>query len=291
MNAPPGNRSFVRVLEIGREVTSANLAVTADDRFTLFVNGKKVASSPSGPGAWKTPQRSEVSSLLITGRNIFYVEAENTAPGPAGLMFWLRLIYKNGTAETLVSDRSWLSSDTSHAHWKTEGPGTGEGKAAGEVGVIGSPPWGVLDGSMLILPPPRHLGTALSIAKPVGRAVLYATALGLCDVYLNGSRVSDDSFTPGWTDYAKRVYYRAYDVTTMLRKGANTWGAILADGWFSGYVGWGLQRDHYGTKTRFRAQLHIEYADGSTEDVGTGTGLEGMDGPYARGGLSHGGDI
>jgi alpha-L-rhamnosidase len=277
--APAGKRFFVRVLEIGKEVTSAGLAVTADDRFTLFINGKKVASSPSGPGAWKTPQRPEVASLLVTGKNIFYVEAENASPGPAGLMFWLRLMHKNGTVETLVSDRSWFSSDIPHAHWQTEGPGTGEGKAAEALGIIGMPPWGVLDGSMLILPPPRHLGTAFTVAKPVGRAVLYATALGLCDVYLNGSRVSDDYFTPGWTDYAKRVYYRAYDVTKLLRKGVNTWGGILADGWFSGHVGWGLQRDHYGTKTRFRAQLRIEYADGSTEDLGTGPGWKAWTGP------------
>ncbi len=279
LNAPPGSRFFVRVLEIGSGITSADLALTADDRFTLFVNGKKVASSSSGPGAWKTPQRTDISSLLVSGKNVFYVEAENSSQGPAGLLFWLRLMYKNGTAETLVSDRSWFSSEVPLARWKTEGPDSGEGKAAGEVGVIGSPPWGVLDGSMLLLPPPRYLGTALSVAKPVCRAVLYATALGLCDVYLNGSRVSDDYFTPGWTDYAKRVYYRAYDVTKMLHKGANTWGAILADGWFSGYVGWGLQRDHYGTKTRFRAQLHIEYADGSTEDLGTGSDWMAWAGP------------
>jgi len=278
-NAPAGKRYFVRVLEIGREVTSADLAVTADDRFTLFINGKRVASSPSGPGAWKIPQRPNVSSLLVSGKNTFYVEAENASPGPAGLLFWLRLMHKDGTVETLVSDPSWLSSDIPHIHWKTGGPGSGEGVAAGALGGIGVPPWGVLDGSILVLPPPRHVGTTLSIAKPVGRALLYATALGLCDVYLNGSRVSDDYFTPGWTDYTKRVYYRAYDVTTMLRKGGNTWGAILADGWFSGHVGWGLQRDHYGTRTRFRAQLHIEYADGSTEDVGTGPGWKAWTGP------------
>ena len=32
-------------------------------------------------------------------------------------------------------------------------------------------------------------------------------------MHLNGQRVSDDYFTPGWTDYNKRVYYRTYDVT------------------------------------------------------------------------------
>jgi alpha-L-rhamnosidase len=278
-NAPAAKRFFVCVLDVGSEVTSANLAVTADDTFDLFINGKRAASTPAGPHAWKTPQRREVASLLVSGKNTFYIEAENALPGPAGLLFWLRLMHKDGKIKILVSDKSWFSSDVPLAHWKKDGPGAGEGKEAAEVGVIGSPPWGVLDGSMLVLPPPRHLGTTFNIAKPIGRAVLYATALGLCDAYLNGSRVNDDYFTPGWTDYRKRVYYRAYDVTTMLHKGINTWGAILADGWFSGYVGWGLRRDHYGRKTRFRAQLHIEYADGTTEDVGTGQSWKAWTGP------------
>ena len=44
---------------------------------------------------------------------------------------------------------------------------------------------------------------------------------------------------------------------------------MLADGWYSGYVGYGKKRDHYGTKPRFRALLHLELADGTTTDVVT----------------------
>ena len=278
-NAPVGRRFFVRVLECRKQIVSAELAVTADNSFTLFINGKKAAASPAGPDAWKAPQHLDVSSLIATGKNVLYVEAENVSPGPAGLLFWLRLAFKDGTAETLVSDGSWFSSESANVHWKTEGPGLGEGKPPATLGTIGTPPWGTLDGSMLVLPPPRHLGTTVNVEKPVSRAFLYATALGLCDVYLNGKRVSDDYFTPGWTDYTKRVYYRSYDVTTLLRAGVNNLEAILADGWYSGHVGWGLQRDHYGAKTRLRAQLHLEYADGTTEDLGTGPGWKAWRGP------------
>jgi alpha-L-rhamnosidase len=278
-NAPAGTRYFVRVLDIGGNVVSADLAVTADDRFTLFINGRKVASSPPGSDGWKHPRLLEVISHLIPGKNIFYVEAENRSSGPAGVLFWLRVTHKNDQAETFISDRSWISSDSPYSHWKVAGPLPGEGKATEVLGNVGVAPWRVLDGSILALPPPRYLGTTLSIAKPISRATLYASALGICDLYLNGNRVNEDYFTPGWTDYTKRVYYRAFDVTKDLRKGINTWGAILADGWFSGYVGWGLQRDLYGSKTRVRAQLHIEYADGSTEVAVTGPGWKGWTGP------------
>jgi alpha-L-rhamnosidase len=122
----------------------------------------------------------------------------------------------------------------------------------------------------LNLPPPAFLRTTFPVEKPVRRATLYATALGIFDIHLNGQRVSDDYFDPGWTDYTRRVYYRAFDVTSQVRAGDNALGAILADGWYSGYIGFGKKRDHYGTKPRFRALLHLELADGSTTDIVTG---------------------
>jgi alpha-L-rhamnosidase len=131
----------------------------------------------------------------------------------------------------------------------------------------------------LVLPLPSYLRTSFSVQRPVRRATLYATAMGILDVHLNGRRVSDDWFNPGWTDYTKRVYYRAYDVTDRIHQGENALGAILADGWYSGYVGFGKKRDHYGTKPRVRALLHLELADGSTADIITGSKWRAATGP------------
>jgi alpha-L-rhamnosidase len=131
----------------------------------------------------------------------------------------------------------------------------------------------------LYLPPPSYLRKEFMVSKRVRRAMLYATALGLVDLHLNGRLVSEDRFTPGWTDYTKRVLYRAYDVTKWVRRGKNALGAILADGWYSGYIGWGQVRDHYGTKPRFRGQLQIDYADGSSEIVASGPDWKASAGP------------
>jgi alpha-L-rhamnosidase len=103
--------------------------------------------------------------------------------------------------------------------------------------------------------------------------------LGIFDVHCNGRRVSEDRFNPGWTDYTKRVYYRAYDVTRELRRGENALGAILADGWYSGYIGFGKRRDHYGRKPRFRAILHVELVGGRTEDIVTDSKWRASTGP------------
>ncbi|HZM05511.1 MAG TPA: glycoside hydrolase family 78 protein [Candidatus Saccharimonadales bacterium] len=135
-----------------------------------------------------------------------------------------------------------------------------------------------LKSTNLFLPPPPYLRTEFKVSKKIKRATLYVTALGLADFYVDGRRVSEDRFTPGWTDYAKRVHYRAYDVTPLLRRGRNALGAILADGWYSGYIGWNHVRDHYGKKPRLRAQLQIDYVDGSHDIVSSGPGWKASSG-------------
>jgi alpha-L-rhamnosidase len=130
-----------------------------------------------------------------------------------------------------------------------------------------------------IFPPPVYLRTKFLVSKPIRRAVVYATALGIFDVHLNGRRANDDYFNPGWTDYTRRVYYRAYDVTPQIREGDNVLGAILADGWYSGYIGFAKQREHYGKRPRFRALLYLELADGSTAEIVTGPHWRAAEGP------------
>ncbi len=133
-----------------------------------------------------------------------------------------------------------------------------------------APAEGKVKPARLVLPPPVYLRTRFRLEQPVRRATLYATALGIFDVHLNGFRVGDEFFNPGWTDYTRRVYYRAFDVTSRVHAGDNALGAILADGWYSGYVGFGKMRNHYGKKPRFRARLRLEMHDGATVDVVTG---------------------
>ena len=96
-------------------------------------------------------------------------------------------------------------------------------------------------------PPARQYRKEFSAAKPIRRATIYATALGIYELYVNGRRVGDAVFAPGWTDYHKRAYYNTYDVTDLVRQGENAIGAWVADGWYSGYVGFGLL-GHIGTE-------------------------------------------
>ncbi len=106
---------------------------------------------------------------------------------------------------------------------------------------------------------------------PVALARLYATAYGLYEARLNGQRVGDAVLTPGWTDYAQRVQYQTYDVTDLIRPGANVVGALLADGWYSGFLGFDAKRagSMYGDAPEFLAQLVITFTDGTEQRVAT----------------------
>jgi len=112
----------------------------------------------------------------------------------------------------------------------------------------------------------RYLRKSFTAQKPVGKAVLYVTALGLYEVHINGQRVGDHILAPDWTDYRKRVRYQAYDVTGLLKPGGNAMGALLANGWYAGHLGnGGFQQ--YGTTPALLAQLEITYTDGSIDRV------------------------
>jgi alpha-L-rhamnosidase len=117
------------------------------------------------------------------------------------------------------------------------------------------------------------------VKNKVARARLYATAMGLYELELNGKRVGDEYFTPGWTAYDFRYQYQTFDITSLLKPGENCLGVMLGDGWFRGNIGWGGNRNSYGTRLAALAQLVITYQDGSREIVSTDEQWKAATGP------------
>lgn len=149
--------------------------------------------------------------------------------------------------------------------------------ASFETGFLGTP-WSAskwitgATGQGVYRPATRIAGNVV-VKKPLKRARLYATALGLYVPFVNGREITANRLMPGWTQYEKRVQYQAYDVTGYLAQGTNSVAALLADGWFAGTisrVGVPISSYGWGRDRAFRAELRLEYADGSTETVGTG---------------------
>jgi alpha-L-rhamnosidase len=142
---------------------------------------------------------------------------------------------------------------------------------------IGLDPAGPSGPADKALQPAPYLRRTFTLAEPPASARLYITALGLYEARLNGARVGDAYLTPGWTDYRQRLLYQAYDVTLLLRPGENALGAIIADGWYAGFVGFDEKRPraHYGSAPELLAQLVIMSAAGEETVMATDAQWQG----------------
>ncbi|MDQ0915544.1 glycoside hydrolase family 78 protein [Paenibacillus sp. V4I5] len=128
-----------------------------------------------------------------------------------------------------------------------------------------------------LLPSP-YMRKTFRIEKPVRQAFIYASALGLYELHINGERVGRDYFAPGWTDYNIRVQVQTYDVTSYLSTGSMALGAIIGTGWYAGHVGM-FGPNRYGDNPYLLLELHIEYEDGSNQIVVTDESWKAFAGP------------
>lgn len=284
LNAPKGPRLFVSTFQLPADIQieKAELLTLADDSYKFTINTFLVAGHEPGQSGWKSTRWANVAGRIHPGKNEIRCEVVNGMPGPAGLIAKLVVTARDGKTFSHLTDATWKSTDKPGANWHKRAIDANAWPTTRVLGDYGMKPWGKAQLVQLVLPPPTNLRTTFRADKPVRTATVYASALGNVDLYLNGRRVSDDYFTPGWTDYTKRVYYRAYDVTAQMRSGENVLGAILADGWYSGHIGWGHIRDHYGKKPRVRVQLHVEYADGTSAVVASGPEWKAAVGPLSE---------
>ena len=101
------------------------------------------------------------------------------------------------------------------------------------------------------------------------RALLYVSGLGQYEIAINGVRVGNDELTPGWSDYRRTVFYDSYDVTSMLRAGANALGIMLGNGMYRVPKTPGRYTKFTGTfgPPRCIAQLDIEFANGKRAEI------------------------
>jgi alpha-L-rhamnosidase len=127
------------------------------------------------------------------------------------------------------------------------------------------------------------------VGEGIKHARMYASALGLYELELNGSRVGDQYFTPGWTSYKHRLQVQTYDVTDQLVSGVNVIGATLGNGWYMGYLTWeDNKRGIYGEKQALFLQMYIAYEDGTEQIVLSDGSWRTMGSPILMSEIYHG---
>jgi alpha-L-rhamnosidase len=256
VSAPAATRYFRRTFTLSAVGARETLVSTGDDTADVWVNGTKVSASRRATDSWKRATTVDVTSWLHTGSNTIAIAATNTTASPAGMIAKL---------DNVVTDASWKASQTAPSGWEQPAFNDAAWVAAKALATYGSGPW---TNQVLVPSPAPYLRKSFTVSKPVARARLFDTALGLHDTYLNGARVGTERLAPGWTDYNKRLQYRGYDITSLVRPGENAIGALIGNGWYSGNVGFaGSQL--YGTSPWYSAQLVVEYTDGTSTTVRT----------------------
>ena len=270
--APAEERAFRRTVDTpnGRVAESAEVLITADDSYRLFVNGSLVGETEGAVNEWQQSHQYTVD--LEEGRNVFAVRTMNGAGSPAGLVAAIRIRYDDGSTAIVRTDTSWRATKTVPSDFAAPGFDDGGWGAAVVQAAYGTGPWGTNVRPPVDPPLPAPLlRKEFELNEGVKSAMLYVAAGGYADVSINGEPVSDDVLSPGFTDYDDTVQYVATDVTKLVHDGRNAIGVELGRG-FYGMTGgnvWNWSTPPWHDEPVVRAVLRMEYANGRVEEVVT----------------------
>ncbi|MDB6175583.1 MAG: alpha-L-rhamnosidase family protein [Chthoniobacteraceae bacterium] len=169
-DAPVEKRFFRKtfVVDRGSKMLEARLRLSADDRFTVSLNGHSLG----GAADWHGGKQFSVASLLAPGSNVLTVVAENLpAPvpaNPAGLIASLEIRFASGELLKLSSDTTWRCAKSGAADWESLAFDDAKWSAAMSVGAYGDAPWGRFD-----QPAANDLAGPQSAGIPGGVRVIY----------------------------------------------------------------------------------------------------------------------
>jgi len=214
-------------------ISKAQVRCTADDRFTLWVNGTQVGEGDS----WGTTYDFDVTTLLRPGSNLIAVAAANVG-GPCGFRLAARVDIAGAQPVWLLSDGTWRTEARQVNNWTALELDDAGWPQAQVLGDWGAEPWGTGGpaGEPLRAMMARH---EFTLTAPAWKARVHVCGLGAYELRINGLKVGEDRLTPGWTEFGSRVQYQTYDVTDLLKQGANALGMTLGSGWWHGRIGGG----------------------------------------------------
>lgn len=127
----------------------AAAAISCDNEFVLWINGKKAASGDD----WQNPVALDLKPFLKKGDNTFAVQAINwpdaelkkglqiRGDSPSGFIFDATLRFKAAPSQELRSDATWLSSPTAPAGWEKPDFAAGDWQPARELFDVSGGPW------------------------------------------------------------------------------------------------------------------------------------------------------
>lgn len=120
-----------------------------------------------------------------------------------------------------------------------------------------------------VSPVPMTFRKEFSVNKKVRRALINSTALGVYEFLLNGEKIGNDYFAPGFTSYDHQIQYQTYDVTTSILTSSNRITVVVAGGWAAGSFNYSRINKISADRQAFLMELRLDYEDGTSELVCT----------------------
>ncbi len=117
--------------------------------------------------------------------------------------------------------------------------------------------------------PSPYIRKAFTVKKKISSAVLSVCGLGFYRLWINGSEKTKGHLSPYISNPDKVMDYDLYDLGGILNEGKNALAFQLGNGMqnaFGGYV-WDFERAEFRSAPKLACCLHIEYDDGSQEDI------------------------
>ncbi|MEO5583241.1 MAG: family 78 glycoside hydrolase catalytic domain, partial [Saprospiraceae bacterium] len=126
-----------------------------------------------------------------------------------------------------------------------------------------------------------------NITKEISSARLYIAGLGYYEAKMNNTKIGSNVLDPGFTAYKKQILYTTYDINPLLKKGDNTLGVMLGNGWFNPlplrlFSRFNLRNFQETGRPCMRAQILIQYADGTQETIFSNDTWQTAHGPVIK---------
>ncbi|KAJ7256353.1 bacterial alpha-L-rhamnosidase-domain-containing protein [Mycena rebaudengoi] len=280
-NSPAGDRAFrfTFTSPSGKTAKSAVVVVTADDRFSLFVNGVLAGSSPNTTDIWKVAQIFRVS--LSASGNLFAVRATNLpdvatgGAGPAGLIMAAQVTFTDGTTSFFSSDATWRGTATIPTNFQSPTLDDSSWARAVSLGKYSVAPWGtsvVIAAPTPSVPsltksnwiwsaaaasaPPGDVAFRKTFTAAAGKAPASATIIMTVDdrftLYLNGVLVGASPNEADVWRSAQQFHVTLNSATNLFAVRATNIADVSTGG---------------PSPAGFLAAISILYTDGSSETV------------------------
>ena len=131
-----------------------------------------------------------------------------------------------------------------------------------------------------VSPKPMTFRRRVRTDRKIACARIYATAMGIYELTVNGQKAGDRYFAPGFTSYQANLQYQTYDVTDLLT-GDDVIQAVVAGGWAVGSFIYTRVNRVTADRQALLLELRLTYEDGGVDTVGTDETWEVTEeGPY-----------